>query len=221
MTVFKERVRELRPAYLPPDPTGRTVYEAGEIAQCDFWFPPTTVPVGYGQARTATQLPVLTMVSGYSRWLSAILIPSRRAEDLSAGWWKVISALGAVPRTLVWDGEGAIGRWRSGRVELTGDCQAFRGVLGAKVVVLKPAEQMVLDNSDRISAQIAVLDARIEEAIGPFCRQDWSSWLIATWWRLNLSRGEAIRGRDWRMPLVDHGGGYDVVGEHFTPAVQV
>ena len=30
--------------------------------------------------------------------------------------------------------------------------------------------QMMLDNSDRISAQIAALDARIEEAIGPFCR---------------------------------------------------
>ena len=26
----------------------------------------------------------------------------------------------------------------------------------------------MLDNSDRISAQIAALDARIEEAIGPF-----------------------------------------------------
>jgi transposase len=31
--------------------------------------------------------------------------------------------------------------------------------------------QMMLDNSDRISAQIAVLDARIEETIGPFSRQ--------------------------------------------------
>jgi transposase len=40
---------------------------------------------------------------------------------------------------LVWDGEGAIGRWRAGRPELTGDCQAFRGTLGAKVVVCKPA----------------------------------------------------------------------------------
>ena len=79
------------------------------------------------------QLPVLTMVLGYSRWLSAILLPSRRAEDLFAGWWQLISALGAVPRTLVWDGEGAIGRWRSGRTELTRDCQAFRGVLGTKV----------------------------------------------------------------------------------------
>jgi transposase len=31
--------------------------------------------------------------------------------------------------------------------------------------------QMMLDNSDRISAQITELDARIEEAIGPFSRQ--------------------------------------------------
>ncbi len=140
ITVFKERVRELRPAYLPPDPASRTTYEAGDIAQCDLWFPPTTVPVGFGQTRTPMQLPVLTMVTGYSRWLSAILISTRRSEDLFAGWWRLIHALGAVPRTLVWDGEGAIGRWRAGRVELTGDCQAFRGVLGAKVVVLKPAE---------------------------------------------------------------------------------
>lgn len=140
MTVFKERVRELRPSYLPPDPAGRTTYEAGEIAQCDLWFPPTRVPVGYGQVRTPMQLPVLTMVCGYSRWLSGILIPSRRAEDLFAGWWSLINALGAVPRTLVWDGEGAIGRWRSGRTELTVDCQGFRGVLGTKVIVLKVGE---------------------------------------------------------------------------------
>ena len=69
-----------------------------------------------------------------------MLIPSRRAEDLFAGWWRLIDRLGAVPRTLVWDGEGAIGRWRGGKTELTGDCQAFRGVLGTKVIVLKPRE---------------------------------------------------------------------------------
>jgi hypothetical protein len=48
MTVFNERVRELRPAYLPPDPAGRTTYDAGDIVQCDLWFRPTTIPVGYG-----------------------------------------------------------------------------------------------------------------------------------------------------------------------------
>ena len=140
ITVFKERVAELRPAYLPPDPASRTTYVAGEVAQCDFWFPPIQLPVGFGQTRTPMQLPVLTMVTGYSRWLSAILVPTRHAEDLFAGWWRLIHALGAVPRLLVWDGEGAVGRNRGGRVELTGECQAFRGVLGTKVLVLKPAE---------------------------------------------------------------------------------
>jgi hypothetical protein len=38
---------------------------------------------------------------------------------------------------LVWDGEGAVGRWRAGKVELTAECQAFRGTLAAKVLVLQ------------------------------------------------------------------------------------
>jgi len=138
--VLRDRVAELRPAYLPPDPASRTAYAAGEIAQCDFWFPPVTIPVGCGLVRKPVQLPVLTMVCAYSRWLTAVLVPTRTAADLFAGWWQLISGLGAVPRVLVWDGEGAIGRWRAGRPELTGDCQAFRGTLGAKVVVCKPAD---------------------------------------------------------------------------------
>ena len=36
LTVLKDRVRELRPAYLPPDPASRTAYDPGEVAQCDF-----------------------------------------------------------------------------------------------------------------------------------------------------------------------------------------
>jgi transposase len=134
------KVAELRPLFVPPDPASRTSYAAGELAQCDFWFPDITLPVGSGQARTAKRLPVLTMASGYSRWLSAVLVPSRQAEDLFAGWWQLISALGAVPRALVWDGEGAVGRWRAGKPELTRDCQAFRGTLGVKMVICKPAD---------------------------------------------------------------------------------
>jgi len=134
------RVAEWRPAYVPPDPASRTAYAAGEVAQCDFWFPPITLPVGFGQARTAKRLPVLTMVLGYSRWAAALLVPTRAAEDLFAGWWRLIAALGAVPRVLVWDGESAIGRWRGRRSELTVECQAFRGTLAAKVIVCRPAD---------------------------------------------------------------------------------
>lgn len=53
--VLSARVAELRPVYLPPDPASRTTYVAGEIAQCDFWFPPIELPVGFGQTRTAKQ----------------------------------------------------------------------------------------------------------------------------------------------------------------------
>ena len=140
MRTLSGKVAEWRPAYLPPDPASRTAYAAGEIAQDDFWFPDVTVPVGSGQVRTAKQLPVLTMVCGYSRWASALLVPSRCAEDLFAGWWQLIEALGAVPKLLVWDGEGAIGRHRGGRSELTAECQAFRGTLAARVYVCQPRD---------------------------------------------------------------------------------
>jgi transposase len=134
------RVAELRPIYLPPDPASRTSYLAGEIAQCDFWFPPIRLPVGFGQTRTPTQLPVLTMITGYARWAAGVLVPTRRAEDLYAGWWRLLQQLGAVPRVLVWDGETAVGRWRPRQPQLTAACQGFRGVLGTKVLICKPGD---------------------------------------------------------------------------------
>lgn len=86
-----------------------------------FLVPRHRGPVGFGHQHTAKQLSVLTMVTGYSRWSSAVLVPSRGAPDLYAGWWGLISALGAVPRVLVWDGEVAVGRWRRRQPELTGE----------------------------------------------------------------------------------------------------
>jgi len=140
LTVLKERVRELRPAYLPADPASRTAYQAGEIGQCDLWFPPIRLPVGYGQERPATRLPVLVMVTGYARWLSARLLPSRRAEDLFGGWWQLLAELGACPRVLVWDGEGAVGKRHRRATVLTPAAHAFRGLLGAKILILDPAD---------------------------------------------------------------------------------
>ena len=79
--------------YLPPDPASRTAYATGEIAQCDLWFPPVELPVGFGQTRKPTQLPVLTMICAYSRWLSAA-DPLAVRPDLFAGWWRLIAGLG-------------------------------------------------------------------------------------------------------------------------------
>ena len=121
--VLRARVAELRPAYLPPDPVSRTAYEPGGIAQCDFWFPPVMVPVGCGQVRKPAQLPVLTMITGYARWLAAVLVPTRHAQDLFAGWWQLISGLGRCP------GAG-LGRGRRDRPVAGRAARAHRGLPG-------------------------------------------------------------------------------------------
>jgi transposase len=137
LTVLKERVRELRPLFVPPDPVSRTVYQPGELAQCDLWFPPADVPLGCGQAGRP---PVLVMVSGYSRWISARMLPSRQGPYLLAGHWVLLRQLGAAPRALVWDNESAVGQWRGGRPVLTEAMNAFRGALGIKVIQCRPAD---------------------------------------------------------------------------------
>jgi transposase len=137
ITILKDRVRELRPLYLPPDPAGRTQYVAGELAQCDLWFPPVDIPLGCGQFGRP---PVLVMVAGYSRVITAMMLPSRQSPDLLCGHWDLLCGWGVVPRALVWDNESAVGKWRGGKPELTTAMNAFRGMLGIKVVLCRPAD---------------------------------------------------------------------------------
>jgi transposase len=137
LTILKDRVRELRPVFAPPDPASRTTYVPGEVAQCDLWFPPADVPLGAGQVGRP---PVLVMVCGYSRLIAGRMVPTRTAEDLLTGMWALLAGWGALPRTLVWDNEGAIGSWKSGRPQLTSATQAFRGVLGVAVRLCRPAD---------------------------------------------------------------------------------
>lgn len=137
LTVLKDRVRVLRPYYLPPDPATRTSYEAGDRVQCDLWFPPVDVPLGAGQVGSP---PVLVMVAGYSRMMFATMLPSRQAPDLIAGHWLLLSGMGVVPRELVWDNEAAVGSWRAGTPKLTEEFEAFRGVLGIGVHQCRPRD---------------------------------------------------------------------------------
>lgn len=136
-TVFCDRVQQLRPLFRRPDPAQRTEYLPGELAQCDLWFPPADVSLGFGQVGRP---PVLVMVSGYSRWLSAVMIPSRQSADLLGGHWTLISGWDRTPKALVWDNESAVGQWRAGRPQLTEAMNAFRGTLGIKVIQCRPAD---------------------------------------------------------------------------------
>jgi hypothetical protein len=143
ITVLRGKVGELRPLYLPQDPAGRTSYEPGGLVQDDFWFPPAEIPLGHGTVASGDEVPpVLVMASGYSRWMLGLMIPSRHAEDLVLGTWRLLQQLGGVPRQLVWDNEGGVGKFRGfGRPPaLSRQFAGLRGLLGCEVVVLPRRE---------------------------------------------------------------------------------
>lgn len=129
ITILKDRVRAIRPEYAGVDPADRLVHEPGQATQCDLWFPEVKILVGYGQAG---MLPVLVMTAAYSRFISAAMLPSRQAGDLLAGMWQLISAVGAVSKTLVWDRESAIG----GTGKVSAPAAAFAGSLATQIRLL-------------------------------------------------------------------------------------
>jgi transposase len=141
MTVLKERVRLLRPVYAPADPASRITYDPGSVGQCDLWFPPAEIPLGFGQVGLGkTAPPVLVLTAGYSRFLAARMIPTRHAEDLVLGQWAVTQQLGAVPKLYVWDNEGGVGRYRGMNPKLTPEFTALRGMLGTRFYVCRPRD---------------------------------------------------------------------------------
>ena len=132
-SVLRARVAALRPLYAPVDPADRTSYVPGQIVQCDLWFPPAVVPVVAGGPPVV--LPVLTMITAWSGFLMALMLPSRTTPDLLAGMWQLLSTdLRAVPRTLVWDNEAGIGRGR----KLTLPARSFAGTLGTRIYQTRP-----------------------------------------------------------------------------------
>jgi transposase len=132
-SVLRARIALLRPLFSPPDPADRTTYVAGEIVQCDLWFPGKVVPVA---AKVFADPPVLTMVAAYSGFMMALLLPSRQAGDLVAGMWQLLAGLGGVPKMLVWDNESGIGAHR----RLTLSARSFAGTLGTRIYQAAPRD---------------------------------------------------------------------------------
>ncbi len=90
------------------------------------------IPLGANQTGSP---PVLVMVSGFSRFITAVMLPSRTTPDLLAGMWQLISTqLMAVPRRLIWDNEAGIGRGN----HFAAGVSAFTGMLATRIVQLKP-----------------------------------------------------------------------------------
>jgi transposase len=105
-TILNVYLREVRPLFAPPPRTfQRTLYRPGEICQFDLWEPSRPIPVGCGQERRGW---VVVACLGYSRTGAGALIFSKSAPDILWGIAQCLWRLGGLPKTLVWDREGAL-----------------------------------------------------------------------------------------------------------------
>jgi transposase len=75
------------------------------------------------------------MASGYSRVITARMLPSRRTGDLIDGHWRLLTEWGAVPRTLVWDNEAGVGA-----AAQTSEFAAFTGLLATQIYLCRPRD---------------------------------------------------------------------------------
>ncbi len=175
MTVLRDRVGELRPLYRLPDPSQRTTYLPGELAQFDLWQPNVPIPVGFGQA---AKLWTVVGVAGFSRLIGGWMVPSRAGHDVLAGMLSVFGQFGGVPRKVVWDQKGCIGRLRGGRQELTAEFSSFRGGLGMGAVLVGPNDPEAKGVVERANGYLetSFLPGRSFEDVADFNRQ-LSGWL--------------------------------------------
>jgi transposase len=170
MTVLRDRVAELRPLFVPPDPSQRTWYRPGELAQWDLWQPDYEIPVGFGQK---AKLWTVVGVSGFARLIGALMVPSRAGHDVLAGMLHVIGEFGAVPRKAVWDQEGCIGRIRQGKQVLSAEFQSFRGTLGMGATLVGPNDPEAKGLVERANGflETSFLPGRSFEDVADFNRQ--------------------------------------------------
>lgn len=175
MTQFKRRVAELRPLFVPPDPVQRTEHQPGELAQWDLWFPPVDIPAGFDQT---ARLPVLVGAAGYSRYLTARVIPSRRGHDILGGHLRCLIELGGVPRKGVYDNDPALASRHGARAKPTEAFDAFRGALGMGAYFCKPGDPEAKGLVERANRYLetSFLPGRSFESITDFNAQLWE-WL--------------------------------------------
>ena len=133
-TIVDDYLREVRPFYLPPRTYQRTVYRPGRICQWDLWQPGREIPVGHGQTRVGY---VVIAALGYSRVGAGALVFSKEAVDILWGMTRCLRFFGAVPRTLVWDREGAM---HAGDGRPSREFAAFCGQLRCGWRILDPGD---------------------------------------------------------------------------------
>ena len=134
-TILDDRLRGLRPRYLPPPRSfQRTVYRPAELVQFDLCEPLREIPVGFDQTRRGY---LVTSKLPYSRGFWGALVFSKEFGDIAWGMSRCLARLGALPKKFVWDREGAL---HAGDGRPTADFAAYCGQLAVGWHFLDPGD---------------------------------------------------------------------------------
>jgi transposase len=138
ITILKEYVARLRPAFRAARGYQRTTYLPGELAHGDWWEPGRRIPVGSDATRKAygwvTTLP-------HSAAHAVVYSLSKTVADFLHGVVGCFKRLGGVPEAMVVDNDSSIVAEGVGRnARLHPEVAALCGHLGLRLVVLDPGK---------------------------------------------------------------------------------
>ena len=136
ITVLKDHLQAVRPAFLAARAFQRTTYRPGEIGQVDWWHTGAQIPVGAGRTREAFGLVTSLPHSGKH---ATVFTLAKTVGDVRPALLGCCERLGGVPEALVFDNDASIvARRESGRARLHPEVAALLGALSTKPVVLAP-----------------------------------------------------------------------------------
>lgn len=152
ITILKEQLAKVRPSFLAARTFQRTSYLPGEISQIDWWHTGRQVSVGKGATREAFGL-VATLPASAAH--AAVFTFGRTIGDLLPAALGCFKRLGGVPDKVVCDNDAAIVAERRGGVAVLHDeVAAFFGLLGTKVVPLRPGDPQAKGQVERTNGYL-------------------------------------------------------------------
>jgi transposase len=113
LTILKDHLRQVRPAFVAAAAYQRTSYLPGELAQVDWWHTGLAVPVGKGRTREAFGL-VATLPA--SAALRVVFTLARTTAEYCAALLGCLERLGGLPEAVVSDNDAGIVAGRMGGV---------------------------------------------------------------------------------------------------------
>ncbi len=136
LTILKDHLASVRPAFLAARAYQRTAYRRGELGQVDWWHTGARVPVGAGRTREAMGLVTSLPASGAH---AAVFSLTKTSADVRPALLGCLVRLGGVPGGLVFDNDSSVVAARDGgRARLHPEVAALLGSLTTKGIVLRP-----------------------------------------------------------------------------------